>query len=129
MSNKIPNVITLGAFERIIRELMAFQAQQSGFADDMDKYLDGRHVTTFGSNLVDGVVEALESCFAFGDSDNPHGGIISWWLWDAPDAGKDEDSSWIETKEGVRYSLHTIPLLYEYLTTGKTSEIYQEANA
>ena len=118
------NTITLEAFESIIRAILNFQEKQNQFSDDLDKYLDGHFVTTFGSDLVTDVLAALEGCFAYGN-DGSVGGVIGWWIWDAPEAGEDKASSWI-SRNGVSYSVRTIPLLYEYLTTGKTSEILKE---
>lgn len=128
MSKPTPNTITLPAFEGILTALQTFQEQQNSFADDMEKYVDGRLVTTLGTDFTAAVVDGLESCFEHGDPDGLNGGIIGWWLWDAPDAGQDPEAAWIEVN-GTRHSLRTIPLLYEYLTTGKTSIVQQEANA
>jgi hypothetical protein len=123
MSNK-ENKITREAFVNIVNAIIAFDKMQLSFANDMDKYLDGHFVTDFGSQFSSTVLESLERCFAFGQpNDTYSGGIISWWLWDAPDAGKNVESACIGSDriDGMWYSLATPELLYEYLTTGQTS--------
>jgi hypothetical protein len=124
------NTITKEAFINIINAVLEFEQLQLGFAKDMDKYLDGHFVTDFGGKLSATILDSLERCFAFGQPDDKFsGGIISWWLWDAPNAGKSLDSACIGSNriDGMWYSLATPELLYEYLTTGQTSAltIYQ----
>lgn len=122
------NTITKEAFVAILNATLEFEKLQRGFADDMDKYLDGHFVTDFGGKFNAIVLDSLERCFAFGQpNDKYNGGIISWWLWDAPNAGKSKNSAMIgpATKriDGMWYSLATVELLYEYLTTGETHEL------
>lgn len=124
--NHSNNHITLGAFVGIIKAILDFSDMQHQFAVDMDKYLDGSFITEFGSPFVSAVIDGLERCFAHGDPNDEYvNGIISWWLWDAPDAGKSLDSACIGSNrvDGMWYSLSTPELLYEYLTTGETREL------
>lgn len=119
--NRSDNTITKEAFTGIIKAILDFSDTQLQFANDMDKYLDGHFITEFGSPLTSAMIDGLERCFKYGAPGDRYGGIISWWLWDAPDSGKNKDSSKIGNGHGVWYSLETVDLLYEYLTTGKTS--------
>lgn len=45
-----------------------------------------------------------------------YGSVISWWLYDAPDAGKNKEFAYIELPSGFRYTLETPEQLYDYLT-------------
>lgn len=120
------NTITKEAFVNIINAILAFDELRSQFSTDMDKYLDGHFVTDFGGDFTSTVIDSLEACFNHGVIDDGfNGGMISWWLWDAPNAGKSKDSACIGSNrvDGMWYSLATPELLYEYLTTGQTSEL------
>ena len=62
----------------------------------------------FITPLVHNIVLALES--EFDDSDQ----TISWWLWDAPTAGKDATACTVKHND-KRYHLTDSGKLYDYL--------------
>lgn len=118
---KTNGLITEAAFCRILRAIQAQVIVEQQFAREMDKYLDGNFVCTFSSGFIHDVITALESCLLFPDDE-----LISWWLWDAPDGGNNKDSAMIgpaKRLDGMWYSVATPELLYEYLTTGQTSQL------
>lgn len=123
-----PNGISKMAFCRIIKAIVAHEEREDQFASDMEKYLDGSLISTFGTQLVNEVVKSLETCFLHGKAD-VNEGYISWWLWDSPEAGA--KPKWakigpaVGRPDGMWYSVATPELLYEFLTTGKTSKLVE----
>ncbi len=121
------NTITKEAFVNIIGAILAFDELRDQFSKDMGKYLDGNFVTDFGGPIVDAIIDNLERCFIHGEPENDPmiGGIISWWLWDAPKTGNNKESAIIGSNrvDGMCYKLDTSELLYEYLTTGQTHQL------
>lgn len=115
------NTITLEALEAIIKGVLELNDEQCQFADDMAKYLDGNFVTTIGDEFILTVLKHIDNCFAHGGAANPNNDILTWWLWDSPRAGKNPEYCYIMDENNNKYSVETIPLLYEYLTTGKTN--------
>jgi len=117
MANK-QTTIPLESFTLIMQALIDIDAKEDRFKQDMQRYLNGDFVCDFANGYVSEILKGLEGCFEYGDVNDPW---LIWWFWDSPKMGTDPKYSYVEddtTKE--KYSLETIPLLYEYLSTGKT---------
>jgi len=74
--------------------------------------LFGDYMYSWTVDLVGNIVRALEAEF-----NNTE--LISWWLWDVPQAGKKEGIHlWLKNGEGV--SLENAGELYDYLVSYET---------
>ncbi|QOH56227.1 hypothetical protein [Rhodococcus rhodochrous] len=52
---------------------------------------------------------------------------ISWWLWDAPEAGKDLESCVIHHEDGRRTVIRDAGDLYDFIRIGRTMPSMEEA--
>lgn len=114
--SKNQNTMSKEAFIQIIQAIIDMEDQLDRMASDVGRYW--QHATfELGGEELGRIAESVEACFAFGD---PKHSWITWWLWGSPDRGRQPEFAYVR-KRGIEYSLETPALLYEYLTTGKTS--------
>ncbi|WP_064256340.1 hypothetical protein [Rhodococcus sp. HS-D2] len=52
---------------------------------------------------------------------------ISWWLWDAPEAGKNLESSVVHHEDGRRTVIRDAGELYDFMRIGRTMPSVEDA--
>jgi hypothetical protein len=77
--------------------------------------IEGMLAFDITDKMKSSVIEVLEEEMNDPYSKSDHGSLISWWLYDAPDAGKCLDSAWIQMENGEKIPLETPEQLYDYL--------------
>jgi len=98
-------------FVNMINAVMEMDKKEREFEDALEPFFDGYIISNITGKFQNDIIVALEH--EMGDKND----TISWWLWDAPDAGNDKEASYIEiikTKEIIR--LDTIEQLYDYFS-------------
>ena len=103
-------------FVMLINAIIKHNEEKRRLEKALGPFFDCHLIAKIGDALSDDVMSALEG--EMGDDIRPpFGSTISWWLYDAPKAGK-TDSAWIED-DGVRYDLPDAEALYSYLKIAK----------
>ena len=99
-------------FVKIISEIQKADEEIRRFDKKLGEFFDSMLVCKIGSGLSEALIDVIEDEMEYpGVSYNFS--VISWWLYDAPKAGK-SDSAWIEDN-GIRYDLPDAEALYKYL--------------
>ena len=99
-------------FVNMINAVIDQQEWKNDISKALDPFMDSMFIYDIDSKFINSILEVLEN--EMGDIFNN----ISWWLYDAPEAGKCKDSAWIELKSGERITLETPEQLYDFLTGG-----------
>lgn len=99
-------------FVALINGVLEQEKNNKAFAEAIEPFLNSYFILK--DSFQDLVVQVLEN--EMGDNAvEEHERIISWWLWDAPDAGKNINSSCVQLASGEKILLHTAEQLYYYL--------------
>jgi len=101
-------------FVKMICGIIEQNKKEHNFCNALEPFFDGWLVPLITSDLTNGIIDVLES-----EMEDEYE-TISWWLYDAPDAGKCEDSCYIILKDDSKVRLDTVEQLYDYLFSNKS---------
>lgn len=103
--------ISRDQFRQIINGIIIQRSHDAHIARALDEVVKhgDNHSLIFRTPLVDYIVEALD-----------YDGIISWWLWDGPDAGARAEEFAVylgdpEDENCERLAIHDAEELYDYM--------------
>lgn len=96
-------------FVKIIEAVIAQAKKESTFDGALSPFFSSHLTSDISSHFQAQVVKIIED--EMGDNDS----TIEWWIWDAPDAGKDENSSCVFMPDGKRIPLRTSEQLYDHM--------------
>jgi hypothetical protein len=108
------------SFVKLINAIIRQNERDETIINSLNHFdVDGMFIFDITNDIKSDILYALEV-----DMDDPymesnHGSLISWWLYDAPNAGKSDDSAWIQMKDGTKIPLETPEQLYNYLINDK----------
>lgn len=102
-------MITKKTFIELIKSVQTQCIEDARISNHVNEIVRDSMPNVFSTPLVSHVVQALEAEMQDGDD------TISWWLWDAPEAGANEDSAYIQFKNGDKFYLYDASDLYDYL--------------
>ena len=102
-------------FVNMINAIIDQIEKERKITETMESFLDGNFIIDITSEFINTILKSLEIEMQDPCINDKHGSLISWWLWDAPEAGKCKDSAWIELESGKRITLETPEQLYDYL--------------
>lgn len=105
-------MISKSDFIFIMNFILNRQEKEATFSKQIQEFTGDCDFTGFHTNVVDKLVEWLEQ--VMNDEDN----TISWWLWDAPHAGKSDPENFVILDHGKKYVVDTVEALYDYLYQG-----------
>jgi len=100
-------------FVSIINAILDQEKRERALEDAMRPFL-GDFMSEASTGFIDHVVKILENEMndpGIGDEVGP---VISWWLYDAPKAGENKESAWVDV-DGEKISLYDAGELFEYL--------------
>ena len=101
-------------FAKLIKAVI-FQIEKDRlFSSYLEEFSDSHYLLTISEETIMSIIDVLEIEMDDPERNGLYDSIISWWLFDAPEAGKDKDSCYIETKKG-KILLETPEQLYDYL--------------
>lgn len=103
--------ITKKQFTGIINAILEQEERNKEISKAFDSVLtDGSNNSVyFNTPIIWGVVQALD-----------YDDIISWWIWDGPEAGKRaEEFAILEGEDGPRIEIHDAGDLYDYIVKVK----------
>lgn len=103
-------MISKECFTNLINLILDTLEKQNLFEDSIDQWFD---VSVYGfkplADLSDKLIEILQK-----ETKDKYD-MISWWIYDAPKAGKEKDSCILTLENGERFAIYTPDDLYEYL--------------
>lgn len=102
-------MITKQTFISLIEYVQAQCAEDARMSHHINELVRDNIANVYSTPLISHVVQALEAemCDEFD--------TVSWWLWDAPAAGTNKDSAYIELKTKNKFYLNDAADLYDYL--------------
>lgn len=102
-------MITKETFISLIEYIQAQCAEDARMSHHINELVRDNIANVYSTPLISHVVQALEAemCDEFD--------TVSWWLWDAPAAGTNKDSAYIELKTKSKFYLNDAADLYDYL--------------
>jgi hypothetical protein len=100
-------MISKEGFVALINSLIWQREYEKEFAGDMEKYFDGHFVPIITSELQKTIISVLEK-----EMDDKE--IIEWWLYDAPEAGKNKENCWVDVGD-IKFVVETPEQLYDFL--------------
>ena len=108
-------MLSKDTFVNLINAITKQIEKEMKIAKTMESFLDGNFIIDITSEFINTILKSLEIEMCDPCINDEHGSLIEWWLWDAPEAGRDKDSAWIELKSGKRIPLLSPGQLYDYL--------------
>jgi len=96
-------------FVSLINGLIDLSAKEDGLCKALNPYFDGYLIPMMTNEITDAIITMLED--EMGDEND----IISWWLYDAPNAGKDHDSCYVYIDDTEKVLVDTPEKLYDHL--------------
>uniref|UniRef100_A0A6M3LWQ5 Uncharacterized protein n=1 Tax=viral metagenome TaxID=1070528 RepID=A0A6M3LWQ5_9ZZZZ len=97
-------------FVKIINAVIEQGERDNAFNSALEPYFESWVMNSIANQFSSEIVEALEDEMC--DSDVIS--VISWWLYDAPDAGRYKELAYIESDK-VKIPLETPEQLFDYL--------------
>ena len=99
-------------FVDMLNTILAQDERENKMAKALDPFLDDTmFVFEMCSNFTNTIINILEK-----EMEDEKDGYVSWWLYDAPHAGKCKDSCWVELETGEKIIVETPGQLYDFLT-------------
>lgn len=106
-------MITKESFVKLINAVIFQMEKDYKFSKSIEEFASTYCIMTISEEIIDVVIDVLE--VEMNDLEkNLYGSFISWWLFDAPEAGKNKDSCYVETDKG-KILLETPEQLYDFL--------------
>lgn len=100
-------------FVKLINAVILQMKKNAKFSNSIEEFSDSFCYFDITEELITSILDILES--EIGDITHPvYGSVISWWLFDMPEAGKNKDSCCVKTDEG-KIILETPEQLYDFL--------------
>lgn len=100
-------------FCKVIDFINKIERRDNEFNEALQKFAGDKDFTGFYSNTNQDVLEWLEETMH--DEDD----LISWWLYDCPEAGKCKDDNsctiWLDKDQDEKFVIRTAEDLYDYL--------------
>lgn len=103
-------MISKEGFIILINAILNQEEFENKFATDLEKYFDGHIVSNISSKLIKTIIKVLEM-----EMNDKNDGWIEWWLYDAPDAGKNEKGRYVTVDGNKNYELKSVGDLYDFL--------------
>lgn len=105
-----------------IEYILEQQKKEQAFTNALQEYANDSDLTYFHTNHADWMVRFLARTLNTEDYDEALD-LISWWLWDAPEAGKaDDETCTISNPEtGESWVVKTPSDLYNYIVSQDNS--------
>lgn len=94
-------------FKALMNLIIDEEKKADGLEEALQKYTGDTEFTGFYSQLPWQIVDIIEDVFKCPD-------LVSWWLWDLPEQGKNKKYAYIEYKD-KKYQLYTLDALYDFL--------------
>ena len=97
-------------FCKILKALIALIDKNDKLQTAFEPFFDEvifTHTHEFQNSIINALSDEID------DTED----YISWWIWDAPDCGKSENS-WVES-DGIKIILKTPEQLYDFLRSNK----------
>lgn len=101
-------------FVKAINALIEQSERDCEFEKALEPFFDNYLISSLSDHLQNAVIDLLE------DEMNDIGETISWWLYDAPEAGKNKESCYIFLQDGTEITVETPEQLYDFLTASKS---------
>jgi len=99
---------------RLANAILKQSGRERELAKNLQSFFDGNMVSEISTDLQIAVMESMES--ETNDSnDAKYGSMLRWWLFDAPNAGQNEKTSWVKDKSGEKVLLPDAGSLYDFL--------------
>ena len=105
-------MISKESFVTLINAVQEQMKRETDLAVSLMEYFDGFLVPVISAKLQSTILKVLSD--EVGDKFE----TIEWWLFDAPDAGKNKDNAWISVEDEI-YRLDTVSQLYDFLVNSK----------
>lgn len=101
-------MISKELFCKAIEAILTQNAKEHRLMDALEQFPDSSAMVSFSGD----VTSALKDVLSAGMEDEHD--TIGWWLFDAPEGGKNESSAYLE-RHGMRFDLLTPAQLYDFL--------------
>ena len=95
-------------FVKMIECLHAQDRKNHKFEQALEPFFDNYLMSIMTSKIQNDIIDLLED--EMGDKFE----TVSWWLYDAPEAGKSKENCFVEVK-GVKIPVETSEQLYDFL--------------
>ena len=97
-------------FEKMVGAIIAQVEHEKNMCDSVKNFFGlNEMVDSIAGEFMNDMILAIE------EEINDHSSLLSWWLFDAPEAGKNIECSWIRLNNGAKIPLRTIGQLYDYI--------------
>ena len=101
-------------FVALMEGLIYQEQREEAFCKMLERYFDGHIISEISGKLMDIILDVLADEVDHAKADYPYGSMIEWWLFDAPDHGRNKNSAFIYLDD-KRYPLENAGQLYDYL--------------
>ena len=101
-------------FVALINAITAHEEKEDQFIEALAPFFDNGLIFELTVNFRSQIIRILENEMNDPECNSIGGSIISWWLYDAPNRGREKSSAYIEDN-GVKILLETAEQLFDYL--------------
>ena len=99
-------------FVSMINAVLTQDEREDEMAKALDPFIDDTmFIFEMSNDFKSTIINTLEK-----EMEDEKDGYVSWWIYDAPHAGKCKDSCWVELVTGEKIVLETPGQLYDFLT-------------